>query len=304
MKNVINYYYNMNVIYIYKINELFYFNYNNNDYFFMIFDRKVEDIQNVYQIYIEVKKRKIVTNDIILNKDNKIITFIENVPYILIKDNTKGNRITLNDIIYMQNNTYNIFLNKKNKNNWIKLWEEKIDYYENQINSISKFNNYLNDNIDFYIGLGENAISYLKYNNVIINGLYLSHRRINIDKNSFDFYNPINYVIDNKVRDFAEYTKSLFFNSNFDFNKFVIYLDYMNYNRYDYIFLIARLLFPTYYFDMLDSIISNNLDNITISVIVNKTDSYLFFIKKIMLYIVYQKGISIPFIEWIIKDVN
>lgn len=301
MKNIINFFYNMNAIDIYIVNEKYYFNYKNNDYFFIVYNRLIEDVQNIYSIYIELTKRNILTNDIILNKDNQIITFINNIPYVLIRDNIKHKRININDILYIQNNTLNIINKKKYKSDWLKLWKTKIDYYEETMNDISKTYTILSSTIDYYIGLGENAISYLVNNNVIDNNICLSHRRIEIDKSSFDFYNPINYIIDNRVRDFSEYIKNLFFLDRINMDTLKNYLNYINFSKNEYILFIARLLFPTYYFDMYDNIINYNLKEDMINRIVNKTDEYILFIKQIFMYILYQKKISIPIIEWIIR---
>ena len=305
MKNIINYYYNLNLLDIYNINDKYYFNINNVDYLFVIFDRPIEDSTNIYNLFLELKKRGILCNDIITNKDNQIITMVDNIPYILLVDKTKNRNITMNDILYLQNNTIDILSDKKlYRTDWIKMWEDKIDYYEAQMNEMSIKHKKINETIDYYIGLGENAISYLVNNKVNPKNLCLSHKRIDINKGSFEFYNPVNFIIDSKVRDFAEYTKNLFFIDKINFDLFRYYLDYMNFTKDEYILLIARLLFPTYYFDLYDNIINYNLDENLINNIINKTDSYIIFLKQILMYIIYNKGINIPFIEWIIKDTN
>ncbi len=304
MKNIINYYYNLNLLNVYEVKNMYYFSYKNSDYFFMIFDRSIDEVQNIYNLFLELKKRMILTNSIIVNKDNQIITFVNNNPYILIRDDVKNKRINFNDILYIQNNTYNILRDKKLfRNDWVKMWQIKIDYYEEQMNNMSKRYKLLSNTIDYYIGLGENAISYL-LNSRINNNICLCHKRIGVNETAFDFYNPINYILDSRVRDFCEYIKNLYFYMNIDFDIFRYYLEYMNFSRDEYILLVSRLLFPTYYFDLYDSIINNNLDEEIIKPIISKTKNYILFIKKIMMYIIYQKGINIPYIEWIIKEIN
>ena len=248
MKNIINYYYNFNLINIYNINDSIYFNYKNNDYFFIKYDRSVNEIQSIYNLNSELKKRMILTNSIILNKDNQIVTFVNNTPYILIRDDVKTKKLTINDILYIQNNTINIIGDKKlYRIDWIKMWQIKIDYYEDLMINIKKRYSLLYSNIDYYIGLGENAISYLVYNNVKDNNVCLSHKRINTNKNTFDYYNPINYILDNRTRDISEYIKDLFFSNN-NLDLIMYYLNYINLSKEEYILLISRLLFPTYFF--------------------------------------------------------
>ena len=305
MKNIINYYYNFNILDVYLIDNKYYFNYKNNDYFFMIFDRPIDELQSIYNLYVELKKRGILTNSIILNKDKQMVTFVNNTPYIMIKDNVRNQKVTINDILYMQNNTLNIINDKKiYRKDWIKLWETKIDYYEDQMNSILKKYSLLNSTIDYYIGLGENAISYLINNSVKDNNICLSHKRINIRNSTFDFYNPINYILDSRIRDIAEYIKSMFFSEVISIDLVINYISFINLSRDEYILLISRLLFPTFYFDVYDKIITNELDENSINSIIEKTDNYIILIKKIFFYIIYQKGVNIPYIEWIIKDAN
>ena len=302
MKNIINYYYNFNILDLYNINGKYYFNYKNNDYIFLDYNRSLEEANSIYNISSEFKKRNILINDIVLNKDNQIVTIINNNPYVLIRDNSKNKMISINDILYIQNNTYNFINDKKiYRNDWIKMWSTKIDYYESQMNVISRYIT-LSDTIDYYIGLGENAICYLVNNNVVVNNMCIEHRRIDINKGSFDFYNPINFVLDSRVRDFSEYIKNLFFLNKINLDTFKYYLDYINFSKDEYILLISRLLFPTYYFDLVDDIINYNLDEKIINNIINKTNYYIDFIKGIIIYIIYQKRINIPYIEWIIKD--
>lgn len=305
MKNIINYYYNFNILNVYLVDNKYYFNYKNNDYFFMMFDRSLDELQSIYNLSIELKKRSIYTNSIVLNKNKQIVTFVNNIPYILIRDDVKNKKITINDILYIQNNTHNILNDKKlYRRDWVKMWEVKIDYYEEQMNSVSKQYDLLNSTIDYYIGLGENAISYLVNNNIKDNSVCLSHKRIDIRKNTFDFYNPINYILDSRIRDISEYIKSIFFSEINCNNKIINYISFINLSRDEYILLISRLLFPTYYFDMYDIIITNELDENIIKPIINNTNNYINLIKEIFFYIIYQKGINIPYIEWIIKDAN
>lgn len=303
MKNIINYYYNINILNLYEVNNKYYFNYKNNDYIFMTFDRLIEDAPLVYNIYLEMKKRRVITNEIILNKDNQILTITNGIPYILIKDNLRNKSININDIFYFQNNTYNIFNDRRIKRiNYIEMWESKIDYYEEQNKSLKKQYKIIDDSIDFYIGLGENAISYLINNKAKQVSTFVSHRRIDINKGSFDYYNPVNYIIDSRVRDFSEYIKNAFFNDKINFDLVRIYLDYMNFNKDEYILFIGRLLFPTYYFDYYDLVVNKKIDESSLLNIIDKTNDYLTLVKKIFIYIIYQKKTNIPYIEWLIKE--
>ena len=211
MNNIINYYYGMNIINIYKENDKYIFEFDNSKYYFVLYDRNKKDLNSLTNICGELKRRNILTNEFILNKYNSFITPYNDKLYILIKENIKEHKINFNDILYIQNSTTNI-TNDKNliRNNYIELWKNKIDFYEKEFYSNNKYK-IINDTLDYYIGLGENAITYLVNNNVNVNKIVLSHRRINKNCNSFEFYNPLNYIFDNRARDVADYIKNLFF---------------------------------------------------------------------------------------------
>ena len=301
MKNVINYNYGFNIIELYNFDNMYYFNSDNNNYYFMIYSRNIEDIKFLLDLNVELKNRRVLTNDIVLNKFNSPITIVDNIPYILIRENIINKQIDINDIFYIQNNTVNIKCNKSLlRNNLILLWENKIDFYERKISDLNS-KELIYNSIDYYIGLGENAISYLINNNAKINNYVLSHLRINILRGSLDFYNPINYVIDNRTRDFSEYIKDLFMIDKIDKTLLFTYLNYMNFTRDEYILLISRMLYPSYYFDLIDRIIFNNENEKILESIINRKEEYLDIIRNIYIHANNIRRINIPYIEWIIK---
>lgn len=301
MKNVINYNYGFNILELYNFDNMYYFSSDNNNYYFMICTRNIDDIESLLDLNIELRNRRVHTNDIVLNKFNSPITLVDNIPYILIKENIVNKQIDINDIFYIHNNTINIKCNKNLlRNNLILLWENKIDFYERNINDLNK-KELVYNSIDYYIGLGENAISYLINNNIKINNYVLSHTRINILKGSLNFYNPIYYIIDNRTRDFSEYIKDLFIIDKVDSNLLFTYLNYMNFSRDEYILLISRMLYPSYYFDLVDRIMFNNENEKILENIINRKEEYLNIIRNIYIHANNIRRINIPYIEWIIK---
>lgn len=304
MNNIINYYYKINVLDVYNLDDKYYFNYRDNNYFLVPFNRDINDLKGILMICDELKRRNILTNEIIINIFNKYFIPINNKYYVLVKENTNIYNLTLNDILYVQNNTINISNNfNLYRTNSIKLWEDKIDYYEDKIKKIQNKYRYVDMTFDYFIGLAENAVIYLINNKVEVNNTVLSHRRINIVNGSFDYYNPVNYIIDNRTRDFAEYIKQLFFSEKLDFEIVINFLNYMNFSKDEYVLLMGRLLFPTYYFDLLDRIIDNNEKDIILKNVYEKIDEYILFLKQLFNYILYNRRINIQFIPWIIKKI-
>ena len=304
MKNTLDYYYNIRIDNLIKGEKDYYYFFNSEEYHLIKYSRPIEDLEPLYKLNVEMLKRNIQVHKIILNKDKQIVTFINNEPWVLIKlCKYYEYNVNLNDINYLQNQTYNIEFDKKLfRDEWIKLWSEKIDYYEYQINQLGKEYPILCDSLSYFIGFGENAISYLinnikKENDILV----VSHRRINIKKGSFEFYNPLNFIIDNRVRDTCEYIKESYFSGVFNFDELRKFLNYNNYTKNEYIYLFSRLLFPTYYFDKYDSIINKKMSENIIVPILNKISDYENFLLNVYKYIVYEKKVQIEPIEWLLK---
>lgn len=304
MKNTINYYYNIYPESFSKKDNEYYFYYNNEEYHLIMFNRPYEDINAIYKLNNNMLKRRCLVHEIIVNKDNSIITMINGMPYVLLKlCKYKNDRVFINDINYMQKMTYNIeYDNILLRNNWVDLWCDKIDYYEYQISELGKKYPILCDSLSYFIGLGENAISYMVNNSKIdnING-YVSHKRIRINNGSFEFYNPLNFIIDSRVRDISEYIKNCFINNSLNLYEVFSYLNVSNFTNNEYVLLFSRLLFPTFYFDMYDEIINNNLNEEKIINIIEKTYEYEELLLNIYKYIVYEKRVKLEEIEWLIK---
>lgn len=305
MKNTINYYYNISADDFIKTDKDYYFHLNNEEYHLIVFNRPYEDVEPVYKLNVEMKKIGCLVHEIIINKDKQIVTIINDTPYVLLKlCKYKNERVFLNDISYMQNMTFNIKFDKSLlRNDWVKLWGDKIDYYEYQISQLGKKYPILCDSLSYFIGLGENAISYIINNSRDDNSSapIVSHKRIRINEGSFEFYNPLNFVIDSRVRDIAEYIKNCFINDKLDFYEIKSYFNVSNFTSDEYKFLFSRLLFPTFYFDMYDEIINNSFNEERIIKVIEKTYEYEDVLFNIYKFVVYEKRVQLEPIEWIIK---
>ena len=122
MKENINYYYNLNPNRINKIFDYYYFYLNNELYYFVIYERKIDDINSIYEFNKAMLNHDIVVNEIINNRNNTIITYINKIPYILMKVFVNINKpIVLSEISYISN--INIpYHNNLMRSNWAMLW--------------------------------------------------------------------------------------------------------------------------------------------------------------------------------------
>ncbi len=286
MKNMLMYYYNINNLNYYKQNDNIFFDEYNNIYILEVVYNKNE-IYNIYK-FIEKDPK---FYKILHNINNDLITNIYGINYIFMRKN--DNKPSLYDSI--TNNKKILINNSISKPLWNKLWATKIDYYEYQLAHIVGNYKLIDESINYYIGLSENAISYLKYNltNDYSLDLVLSHKRI--EENNY--YNPLNLTVDYRARDVAGYLKFLFFQRkyhNFDFLSFFYKLNF-NYN--EYIMTFSRVIFPSFYFDVYDKIINKNENEIILLELLKRVDEYEDYIK--MVYIEINKVFKIPKLDWL-----
>ena len=158
MKNIIEFYYNVKIKELHNKNDIFFFSIENKEFILKPYNNNLNIINDIYKLN-NFLKNKVPIDIIILNKYNNSITNINNIPYILLLKH-KNKKISLSDISYISN--INIPLIKTlERSNWEILWSNKVDYYELQIEENKKKYPLIRESFDYFIGLAENAISYL-----------------------------------------------------------------------------------------------------------------------------------------------
>lgn len=292
MKNVINYYYNLYPEKIYQNKDEYYFFINNIRYSFFKYKEDTE-IEKIYKMHLDILSKNMYIHPIILNKDNKPITLVNGEPYILIQTIYYGEKINLKNLSLFFNNQA---LTKKEQN-YQELWSKKNDYIEYQVKVLGSKYKIIKNSIDYYIGLGENAIELINITNPKNIKMYYSHKRIDKDNTTFDLYNPFNITIDTKVRDIAEYLKQKFFSKESINNDLEQFLRISNLSIEEHIVFFARMMYPTYYYDLFEKIIKNEKKEIEILNIIKRNKEYEDILKKLYKY--YKTFINIPIIEWL-----
>lgn len=298
MLDYINYFYNLYPPLLNKKNENYVFFIGNDKYYLTPYTREISEIKDL----VELNKRMIGSNslvhEIVINKFNEFISEIYNGNYILLRVYVNDiKRIDINDIIYMLNENVDLSgLNSLLRTNWISLWTNKVDYIEYQMGHLIKKYPLLNNTIDYYLGLCENAITYIK--NLEMFSMYkipisISHKRITKEATLFDLYNPLNLIIDYKVRDIAEYIKDIFFkDENYIYILNTLFKNYW-FDKLNLSLLVARLLYPSYYFDLFEEIIEKELDENIILSLIKKSSKYEEFINLII------KNCNLQNLQWL-----
>lgn len=276
MKNLIMYMYNLNNINIYKTKEKIVIKSNSKKYYF----EKIINEKRLIEVN-EVLKNKTEHNKIIKNIYGQLYTEYHQNKYVLLEENSNyiihSNNIILNAMEYKN---YSI-----NQSNWIMLWSKKNDFYENHIPT----NKYLIESKDYYMGMAENAIQYVKYHNQTTEKLVINYLNIKDDTN------PINIILDCNERKIAEGIKYDFFEEDKNILDICTKLDKKIYN-YNIEKIYSRLLYPNYYFNIYDEFIIGEGDEEKLKQIISKVNKY----EELLAYIATKYNIDCP--EWIKKD--
>lgn len=265
--------YNINNINIYKNKDFIKIKQNNKEYVLY----QINDPKRIIEIN-EILNNKTEYYKIIKNINHEIITTYQNNYYILLEINNNY-QIQSSNII-LNNKDYSNY--QINQSNWVYLWSKKNDYYE----SITINNIYIKETINYYIGLAENAIEFIRYNDIYTDRLFICNC------NKKDLYNPLNIVLDCKEREVGEVIKKEFFYNEISIEN--IKNELKNYNIKK---VIARLLYPNYYFDIVDEFINSKVDENKLKNILSKQSKYEELIRKISKY---DQNIVLP--DWIKKD--
>lgn len=262
MKKYIEYYYDVIVDEVYLDEYKYAFVYKNNKYIFEpCLNTKIEKYYYSLQKHLEKYKY---FSKILVNRFNRLITYVDGKPYVLLKlSDIPDSIVSINDINSMM---YVVDLNDFldiNHSSWTEFWKIKIDYFENWlILKKDKFKKELYPLFQYAIGLSENAISYIKKN---VDGpdsskfehLAFQHYRIKNNMTLCDYYDPTNLILDNASRDISEYLKHCLISSKFKIGELEKYLENNNFSSYWLKMMYGRLLYPSFFFDDMENSINN-----------------------------------------------
>ena len=307
MKETLKYYYGLDIESIEELDGKYHFKIENQDYFFVFYNRGIEELEDIINVSNEMVKKGINVHKILINRNNSFLTKVGEYNYILFAVSNLNEEYDIFDMVkiseklVLNNNKSNLY-----RNNWGTLWSEKIDYFEYQVRELSIEKDVVKNSFSYYVGMAENAISYVNNTNMKYGGdayrIVLSHRRVFYPNYKLNYLNPLSFVFDLEVRDIAEYLKAMFFKKDISFclDELSSYLKIRHLSLYEYQMLYARLLYPTYYFDVYESVMNKNGDEEELVNIIKKCDSYEEFLKKAYLEI--SKYAKIDKVEWIINQ--
>lgn len=288
MKNTIMYYYGFENISIIRQKRRKYIKHNNDIYIIC----RVYNEKEVLELY-ELTRGNPFFYKFIPNKDGSIFTMYQDFIFVLLKINDKSSMITQNKKQISLDENKKSYLDRSD---WYELWTRKNDYYEYQYQHIKGKYKVIDESINYYIGLAENAISYIA--NIPINlkeqekkGLYPKRLL------ESEYHNPLNYVIDYKERGLSETLKYLFLNKKYlSQNIEKIILSY-NCTETGYKLLYGRMLYPSMYFDIYDKVINDFENEKELVNMIKRLKEYEEYLKEI--YRIISKHTKIKNIDWL-----
>lgn len=291
MKKSIEYYYNIIIKKIVKKENTFYIeDCNANKYIF-----KNVNVKKINLNILLFTQRDKKFHTILINKMGEYLTKFENKTYALMKINVEKNRkININDLVdILKKNEYKSLYDISNI---IEKWCVKVDKFEKFI-SVKNESVYLvkREYYDYFVGLSENAISYVKYivnTNIISIGFIYS----GIDSRCtlYDLYNPFNIKEGPIMFSVADYLKSIE-RINVEIIDYILKELKPNYN--DFILLISKMLFPMFFYDLFKYDEEKNNQKVFKSLYIDCVNlenkiKYLY-------YYIRKRHKNMPYIEWI-----
>lgn len=242
MENILNYYYQLNIIDIKK--KDYYYLLTTDEYEQYIFN-EIIDSNELKENLDYLNNTNVLYDLLILTKEGNITINYNDKEYALFKvrNNENLNILSFSNLI------------TTGKLKWGTLWSNRVDYYLEQIAEVVEQKE-IKYAMDYYISLAEIAISYFNTLSEIYNEntltFTLSHHIVTSPIDKYMFYNPSNMCFDLSVRDIAEYIKESFFNDILTNYEILSLIDKINLNESLANYLIVRLIYPSYIFKLYD----------------------------------------------------
>lgn len=299
MKNIIAYYYQIIPDTIYNKNKNYFFQYGHFDYAFVKCYFDEQQIQKKYELSMYLKEHRFYNHTLVKNKVQRLITMVQNEPYVLLKAQIGlDSPLKLKDILFFSNTSvYQNQFNLLKRDYWDTLWANKIDYFEYQVNQLGRKYPIITESFSYFVGLVENGIAmyhdfYLKNQKLVI-----SHSRIKNDSTLYELYNPLNFILDYQVRDVAEFFKAKFMIKDDIFPDIVEYVNKANLTKYEMVMFFIRMFYPSFYFDLYEEIMDQQKNEEEILQVIDKVPSYEFLLKR--LYFYFRQFTKMPDVDWL-----
>ena len=305
MKDILWYFYHISIEDLQEYPEYSVFSFYDKTYYFTRIKRSKEELDDLLQVCEELLKKRIPVYSFIQNVPGAFVTLVEDKPYILLEVTDAKHEYGILDM--MERNSLVHLRTQKRvlyRNEWAQLWSEKVDYLEYQVHELGKSYPVILSSFSYFVGLAENAICYVNHvertypkNSY---DLVLSHKRVMYPNYRLNYDNPLNFIFDIEVRDIAEYLKSMALEEpKYALIDLKTYFAMRKPDVYQASMLYARLLYPSYYFDLHEKIMNQDKKEDVLLSIIDQVDEYEKFMKQA--WFVIREFVLIEPISWILK---
>lgn len=251
---------------------------NGNDYFFYIGDVKiyiikykddVKQLDNLLQLTNYLYSLNIYVNTFIKNKFGNIYTKKNDYNIILLRENEVNITTSLLDI--------EKFFYKKallKSYNFIEEWTKEIDTIEKELIEYNQEYTIIQNSIDYFIGMAENAVElmnnyavHIEENNDSI-GHKLNYKLF--ENNSLN--NPFLFIKVNKMYDISNYIKHQLLYNKIDYDEIKTIIN--RNSDYEQALLFSCVLYPSPYFDLVKKVLIKEEKEEKINLFIEKIDEY------------------------------
>lgn len=301
MKNVINNLYKLFPSELYTIDNGFRFFVKDYEYLFLLYNGEVSNLNILADVSNRLYYKKVYVDTFVPTVLGNLFAEVDGENYVLLRINSSlRDYYNLSDVSKFNYSlsSYSYNLNIKP---WYLAWSDKVDLLENTISDLNKEYPLLQEVFPYYVGMAENAISYckdvfLKEDKLLIT---INHNRVGVDNTFLYLYNPLTFTFDYDVRDIAEYIKNKFIFHSLDFNEVEELLNNYKFSRSSLMLFFARLMYPSYFFDLCKLILEEEKDESVLNKVVLKAEEYEDFLNDV--YFLIKKYHDVPKIDWLIR---
>lgn len=289
MRQILYYYYNVNFEIIDESTDIYLLRYREELFAFKRLEIDEESLKGIITI---LNNYHINYHHIIINSKNELISTFQNKNYCLIKiEQSLKNRWMDFSIYEIDYHIIDLGI----------IWEQRIDYYMKSLSELGITNLLTLSLFNYYIGMSENAIA-------IVNRLknkdsnfkrVLAHKRVRYPFDYIKYYDPTEMIIDVRIRDYSEYLKSKIESDDVILDNELRYIRKINYSNDEANILLARLLYPSYYFDRLDKFLEHEITEDELNKSIDLIYKYEHFLSNI--YKEMSSMYELYIIDWIKK---
>ena len=252
-----------------KVNKIY------NNYFFVGNDKvyiyrtlkNEKELEKLFNITNDMYTKRLLVDTFLINKNNKYYTKKDKENIVLLKENDRDSKVTLKYLM-----KYIDFKLDIDEFDIIEYWKSTIDDIEELLVEYNKEHLLLQDSVNYFIGMSENAITLMnQYEKRISNDIAHNINYYNYSNESFN--NPFNFIRLNKLYDISLYIKYNFYIDNIDYDEIYNILNSID-DEYDEAFLFSCLLYRNFYFDVVLKIIKEDEDDEKLKLFINKIKKY------------------------------